>query len=323
MRPSVSSRSAGNDARVMADTRPIVFVASSALHEAVVQALATQMEPFAIPDPWVDGQAELGKSVLQWALSKVDGCSYGVFVFAPDGRWGGQINGNVLLELGLFIARHGAERCFILREASVEVPADLRGIITADYSGEQFAQDPAAALVPAVRKIRSALRRRLTLADEILGLWLEDKAEADSEGRYALVEFRSIKGELKLFGRSYDESGTARLEWPKHVNACSIPTDAREIYHTFDSEYDDNEGEHRSLGVTCFRFHENSTSGDGYFVVHGGGGIRKGRISFKLDRVTPEFSRALGLQPIELSFADRRSCARLVRTVAAARAADR
>ncbi len=117
----------------MADTRPIVFVASSARHEAVVQALAAQMEPFAIPDPWVDGQAELGKSVLQWALSKVDGCSYGIFVFVPDERWGGQINGNVLLELGLFIARHGAERCFILREAQVEVPADLRGIITADF----------------------------------------------------------------------------------------------------------------------------------------------------------------------------------------------
>ena len=43
----------------MADTRPIVFVASSARHEAVVQALAAQMESFAIPDPWVDGQAEL------------------------------------------------------------------------------------------------------------------------------------------------------------------------------------------------------------------------------------------------------------------------
>ena len=115
----------------MADTRPIVFVASSARQEPVVQALAAQLEPFAIPDPWVDGQAELGKSVLQWALSKVDGCSYGIFVFAPDERWGGQINGNVLLELGLFIARHGAERCFILRESTVEVPADLRGIITA------------------------------------------------------------------------------------------------------------------------------------------------------------------------------------------------
>jgi hypothetical protein len=93
------------------------------------------------------------------------------------------------------------------------------------------------------------------------------------------------------------------------VNACSIPTDAREVYHTFDSEYDDSEGEHRSLGVTCFRFHENSTSGDGYFVVHGGGGIRKGRIAFTLDRVTPEFCRMQGLQPIELTLSDRRGCA--------------
>jgi hypothetical protein len=306
----------------MADTRPIVFVASSARHEPVVQALAAQLEPFAIPDPWVDGQAELGKSVLQWALSKVDGCSCGIFVFAPDERWGGQINGNVLLELGLFIARHGAERCFILRESAVEVPADLRGIITADFSGEHFAQDAQAALAPALRKIRSALRRRLTLADEVLGLWLEDKAAADAEGRYALVDFRSIKGELKVFGRSYDETGTARLEWPKHVNACSIPTDAREVYHTFDSEYDDSEGdEHRSLGVTCYRFHENSTTGDGYFVVHGGGGIRKGRIAFKLDRVTPEFGNALGLQAADIALADRRTCARLVRAVAAARMA--
>lgn len=305
----------------MADNRPIVFVASSAMHEAVVQSLSAQLAPFAIPDPWVDGQAELGKSVLQWALSKVDACSYGVFVFASDARWGGQINGNVLLELGLFIARHGAERCFILRESSVEVPADLRGIITADYAGEQFVQDPAAALAPAIRKIRTALRRRLTLADEVLGLWLEDKAAADTEGRYALVEFRSVKGELKVFGRSYDELGTARLEWPKHVNACSIPTDAREVYHTFDSEYDDSDGEHRSLGVTCYRFHEDSASGDGYFVVHGGGGIRKGRIAFTLDRVTPEFCNALGLQLTDLALSDRRICVRVVKAVAAARAA--
>ena len=107
------------------------------------------------------------------------------------------------------------------------------------------------------------------------------------------------------------------------MNACSIPTDAREVYHTFDSEYDDSEGEPRSLGVTCFRFHENSISGDGYFVVHGGGGIRKGRIAFTFDRVTPEFCQTQGLQATELTLADRRGCARMVRAVAGARAARR
>jgi hypothetical protein len=303
----------------VADTRPVVFIASSTLHEAVVGEIARQIEPVAVPDPWLEGQSELGKSVLQWALSKVDHCSYGIFVFARDPRWGGQINGNVLLELGMFIARHGAERCFILRESGVEVPADLRGIITADFALDEFERDAAAALAPAVRKVRGALRRRLTLADEVLGLWLEDKAAADAEGRYALVEFRMVKGELKVHGRSYDESGAARLEWPKHVNTCFVPADAREIYHTFDSEYDDSEGGHRSLGVTCFRFHEDSTTGDGYFVVHGGGGIRKGRIGFTLERVTPALCSSVGLQSAEFSLADRRACVRLVKAVAAAR----
>jgi hypothetical protein len=303
----------------MVDTRPSVFIASSSLHEGVVQALARALEAVAVPDPWVDGQSELGKSVLQWALSKVDHCSYGVFVFAPDARWGGQINGNVLLELGMFIARHGAERCFILREAAVDVPADLRGIITADFSLAEFGADPVAALAPALRKVRAALRRRLTLADEVLGLWLEDKSAADAEGRFALVEFRIVKGELKVMGRSYDETGTARVEWPKHVNTCSIPTAAREIYHTFDSEYDDGSAGHRSLGVTCYRFHEDSASGDGYFVVHGGGGIRTGRISFTLDRITQDFARGVGLQSAEFGLADRRACVRLVKAVAAQR----
>jgi hypothetical protein len=159
----------------------------------------------------------------------------------------------------------------------------------------------------------------MTLADEVLGLWLEDKSAADAEGRFALVEFRIVKGELKVQGRSYDEAGTARLEWPRHVNTCSVPTAAREIYHTFDSEYDDGSAGHRSLGVTCYRFHEDSASGDGYFVVHGGGGIRTGRIAFTLNRITHDFVRGVGLQSAEFGLADRRACARLVKAVAAHR----
>jgi hypothetical protein len=303
--------------------KPKVFIASSSHQSKVLEAIAADLEPVAVPLPWIEGQKQLGVNILDWVASQADECNFGVFIFGPDPRWKNQVNGNVLFEYGVFVGRHGAKRCFIVNSEDVKVPVDLEGITTARYSSGAFQRTGVRALTNAVNKIKTSMHLNASLADEVLGLWLEHKqmgtndAESHpSEGEYSIVEFFLAKGELKLRGRSYDGSGAPRLEWPRHLNRCWIPPAKSEVYHAFDAQYGSGRA-HNALGVSFFSFDSKRTRGDGYFVVYGSGGIREGSVEFTLTRLTSVYLKSLGL-PRALAFEDAKACANVIRAVATA-----
>jgi hypothetical protein len=297
--------------------KPKVFIASSSYQSSELQAIAAGLAEVAEPSPWIDGQSELGVNLLDWVATKAAECSFGVFVFGRDPRWQNQVNGNVLFEYGVFVGRHGAGRCFIVNSEQVEVPVDLAGITTARYSTEAFEQDGRGALDGAVNKIKQSMRLHAGLADEIQGLWLETKQVGPDgrsyilEGRYSILEFSLKNGELKVRGRSYDDAGEARIEWPRHLNHCLIDADMSEVYHTFDAQYGPGRP-YSALGVSVFSFNAERTAGDGYFVVYGTGGIKPGAIEFTLARVTSDYLQRRGL-PADLTFENLDACATLIR----------
>src|SRR3954451_22720889 len=112
--------------------KPKVFIASSSFHEKVVDSVASEIAAIATPTKWIDGKQDLGLHILAWALAKADECDFGILVLAPDSRWGNQVNGNVLLEMGVFLSRK-RQHCLILKSEDVQIPRDLDGIITANY----------------------------------------------------------------------------------------------------------------------------------------------------------------------------------------------
>src|SRR5205085_7337740 len=108
----------------------------------------------------IEGHEELGRDILEWAMSESKQCDFGLFVFSRDRRWGNKPNGNVLLELGLFIGSLGPNRCFIIKAAATTVPSDLGGRILAEYDAKEFERAGASALENACARIRGAVKRR-------------------------------------------------------------------------------------------------------------------------------------------------------------------
>jgi len=295
--------------------KPTIFIASSSRDAKIVDALDGLLKERATVRKWIEGHEELGRDILEWAISEAQQCDFGLFVVSPDSRWGHKPNGNVLLECGLFIGNLGPDRCFILKTKGQEVPSDLKGRILAQYDAKEFERDGAAALEQACVAILGAVERRTkTLIDEIRGLWLERKDVGEAEGPFSLVEFDVKAGAPKVRGRSYDRDGVERVNWPNELSVCWIPPGRDELYHMFDARYGKTDRE-SALGVSVFKFLPNRQDGRGYYVVHGSGEIQEGAIRFELPRITKEYLGRLGLDPSPIALDDHGRCAALIRTL--------
>lgn len=294
--------------------KPAVFVAGSSRDAMVLDALEDQLKDRVAVRKWEKGKDELGREILEWVISEARQHDFGLFVLAPDNRWGRRPNGNVLLEYGLFAAALGPERCFILKARDTEVPSDLKGRIIAEYSAADFRKKGAVALARACAAIRGAVElRRKTLLDEIQGLWLErKKAVGKAEGPLSLVEFYVRGGVARVRGRSYSRKSVARVAWPDALNECWVRPGRDELFHMFDAKYGKSDS-HSALGVTLFRFRPDRKKGSGHFVVHGSGDIKKGAVEFDLERVTGEYLAGLGLDPAPLTLDQEERCAALIR----------
>ena len=293
--------------------KPTVFIASSTRDAKILDALDERLRDSVTVKKWIEGYEELGRDVLEWAISEAHQCDFGLFIVSPDSRWGRKPNGNVLLELGLFIGTLGPDRCFILKTRDQEIPSDLKGRILAQYDPAEFERGGAAALEQACVAILGAVKRRKkTLLDDIRGLWLETKDVGEAEGPFSLVEFDVTAGAPKVRGRSYDRSGIERVNWPNELSECWVPPGREELYHMFDAKYGTTDRE-SALGVSVFKFRPNRQDGKGYYVVHGSGEIQEGAIRFVLQKITTEYLSRLGLDPSPLTLDDNDRCAALIR----------
>lgn len=294
--------------------KPTVFIAGSSHDEKILDALEDELNAHVTIKKWIDGHKELGRDILEWAISEARQCDFGLFVLAPDSRWGQKPNGNVLLEYGLFAAALGPDRCFILQARNTAIPSDLRGRILADYGATEFKRNGAAALRRACAAIRGAIeRRRKTLMDEIQGLWLERKTGVEKvEGPLSLVEFDATGATARVRGRSYDRNSAERVNFPSELNVCWVPPGRDELFHMFDARYGKTDS-YSALGLSLFKFRADRRTGSGHFVVHGGGDIKKGVIEFELERITEEMLLGLGLDSAALTLDQNERCKTLIR----------
>jgi predicted nucleotide-binding protein len=144
--------------------RPRIFASSSSEACDVAYALQEQLEDEADVTVWTQRVFEPSHYTLESLLSAVGASDVGVFVFSPDDSL--RVRGedvlcpgdNVLLEFGLFLGRHGLNRCFMLVPSGLRVATDLEGLTTLRYRCDRDDNNLVAALGPACNKIRRAIR---------------------------------------------------------------------------------------------------------------------------------------------------------------------
>jgi hypothetical protein len=294
-------------------TKPHLFIASSSEHLAVLEAAAQLLHPHFEIERWDRaGQIKLGRNIFDWARGELQRCDFGLFVLAPDSRWGGQPNGNVLLEMGLLAGRLEPQRAMVLAPEGWPIPADLGGRIFAPYDAEAFQRNGADALAAPCKVVVQAARDQRTLIDEVSGLWLETKkVSAPAEGPLTLLQFARRGGRAQVRGRSYDRQGASFVDWPLDIDRCWEQADKGRIYQAFDAHVGATESGN-ALGLNSFRFEADRRHGAGFYVVHGGGDAESGTIAVTLRRVTPDLLAGFGLPTRSFTIDDLDACAALV-----------
>lgn len=153
-----------------------MFIGSSTESRDVAFAIQENLEHDAKCVVWSQGVFQLSHTAVDDLTKQLPSFDFGIFVFAPDdeltkrGTTSGAVRANVLLELGLFIGRLGADRSFVVRPRglNLDLPTNLLGITVAEYDTAE-GDELVAALGPACHKIRRALRSRSAVTAEIAG----------------------------------------------------------------------------------------------------------------------------------------------------------
>jgi len=148
--------------------KPRLFVGSSVESLAVAYAIQENLEHDAEVTVWPEGVFELSKTTLQQLLALLDAFDFAAFVFSPDDlavireATKRVTRDNVVFELGMFIARLGPERSFLLTPRSapdLHLPTDLLGLTPATYDDSRQDKNTVAALGTACNKIRRSMQR--------------------------------------------------------------------------------------------------------------------------------------------------------------------
>jgi len=218
-------------------------------------------------------------------------------------------NPNVFYELAL---RHAFKRPVVqLIRTGDTIPFDVRGMrtIEVDHHDMKSVEEARKKIVAQIR----AYEGKKTIIDEIQGLWLEKKQKVKKvEGPFSLVEFDIKAGQPRVRGRSYGKDGKKRVDWPHELSVCWNPPGRDELFHMFDGRYGPM-AKYSALGVSKFKFLADRQHGEGYFVVHGSGDIKKGAIDFELERITKEYLLGLGLESSPLTLDEDDRCSTLIK----------
>jgi predicted nucleotide-binding protein len=147
--------------------KPSIFIASSTEGLDLACAVQRNLEHFAVPTVWSQGFSKLSSVVLDQLIKSLETFKFGVFVFSPDDvvfmrdQERSAPRDNVVFELGLFVGRLGRERNFVFvshGHQDLKLPTDLLGLITVSYDDTRPLAEYEAALGPACREIKVAVR---------------------------------------------------------------------------------------------------------------------------------------------------------------------
>ena len=163
---------------------PRVFVASSSESKRLAQAVQQNLTNAEVT-LWSQDALLVGHVIIDELTRNLERSDFGVFVLAPNdivlsrGQSQPAARDNVIFELGMFIARLGKERSFIIRPSGVNMrlPTDLLGIITVEYNPERAEREPVAALGPACATIADAMGREFRRKGKELDTIITDALE--------------------------------------------------------------------------------------------------------------------------------------------------
>jgi hypothetical protein len=214
--------------------KPRIFLGSSGKQQKLLQALTRGLEDIAHVIPWTTsfnpGTTTLGRLVE--LAHEVD---FAAFVFARD-DWtssapaeaaaaeSGQASprDNVIFEAGLFGARVGMRRTFILHAKGSKLPTDLLGLTCVRYESATAAETKAI-----VEKLRKAIESEIGLA-RIEGLWwqfsLTERVAHEPSAVAILHIKRDVGGALEMSGRAWQENGALSARyWTEAVKEKKDP----------------------------------------------------------------------------------------------------
>lgn len=149
-----------------ARTRPHVFVGSSSEGLEIAKTIQLLLDPSCEVTIWNQGVFEPSTVVLDDLIEELQSCDFAVLVFTPDdlvksrGKLSLSARDNVILELGMFLGRLGAERTFVVYDATADLkmPTDLAGITAVPYQPPQSGNWEAALGASCTRIIRKIER---------------------------------------------------------------------------------------------------------------------------------------------------------------------
>ena len=149
-----------------------IFVASSSDTKSVAYALQENLEQDAEVTVWDQNTISLSSFTLESLIQCVDESDFAICVCAPSDHAvikNASVDvtrDNVIFELGLFIGRHGRDRCFVVqpRDVDLHLPSDIAGIMTGRYDPDRSDNNLRAALGPACNQIREQIAKVIAAA---------------------------------------------------------------------------------------------------------------------------------------------------------------
>jgi predicted nucleotide-binding protein len=102
------------------NVKPRVFIGSSVEQLELAYATQEALEHNVESTVWTQDVFTLSQGTVASLIDRLDDSDFGIFVLAPDDVTimrdvnGRTVRDNVIFELGLFIGRLGADRCFLI-----------------------------------------------------------------------------------------------------------------------------------------------------------------------------------------------------------------
>jgi hypothetical protein len=197
--------------------KPRVFIGSSTAGLDVAYEIHSKLHKDVDVVVWKD-EDWLGRGTLEHLVQILDDYQFAIFVFRPDDVI--QIKGeelmatrdNVLIEMGLFIGKHGREKTFIVfqEEPTARIPSDLLGINFAMYADGSTSDIVAACY---------AIKKR------ILQIWEKEQKRAQEERlkKISAAEYEPVVYEAGMLYRilnaaSSPQYGPIDSDWLKLLN---------------------------------------------------------------------------------------------------------
>jgi hypothetical protein len=150
--------------------RPATFIGSSSEGVAVADAVKANLASYTDCTVWHEDVFLPGQFYFEALEQALDRMDYAILVATPDDLLTKRhvanftMRDNVLLELGLFMAKLGRRRTYLMspRDRPIHIPSDLLGVETVTYdfpSDADASTGPAAALVKPCATIEAAMRQ--------------------------------------------------------------------------------------------------------------------------------------------------------------------